>query len=642
LKAAGSIHGIVRYRLSSATERAVGLFIAVGVAYFLATWLGVALRPQVALCIYCPAAGVAVGALILFGPNARMPIATSVAITTVASGIMFGKGPWEAAAFGFINPGQALLTTWLIERWFGDDLKLMAVPQVLGFLVASAIGVAIGATGASIAKTLAEPIAFHYAWQVCFGACLLGTLTIAPLLIGLGELPRELPPRRELFEGTIAIVILTLLSVLLILLPQEPWDSALPVAFVLPVLLWLAVRCRLVFSAAAASVLAVTIFWSTASHTGHFGDVSIPLANRILAAQTYATAGTLLSLILSALFAERRRTEETLKRSNDRLQLAIDGGKMGTFGADLRTGQFECDVRTAVIHGYITPPTTIKESRRFVLRDDLVWIDNAMRQASRAGGTWNAEYRVLHPLGHLYAGEMRWVALDASIVRDQQGTPVGLLGVTRDITDRKRAEERQHTLNAELDHRVKNVLATVNTIAARTMDASSSIHHFVASLDGRIRSMARTHELLSATQWQGISVLDLVRRELAPYATKDNTEIDGPDVVLKAEVGQALGMVLHELATNAAKHGALSTQNGCVSIRWHQRLNGNPRPNLVLDWREVGGPSVVAPSNSGFGMSTIRDLIPYEFGGAVDLAFAPAGFQCRLELPAIWLGSRNS
>jgi len=121
----------------------------------------------------------------------------------------------------------------------------------------------------------------------------------------------------------------------------------------------------------------------------------------------------LLALILSALFAERRRTEETLKQSKDRLQLAIDGGKLGTFIADLRTGQLECDVRTAVIHGHNTPPTTIKESRRFVHRDDLVWIDNAMRQASRAEGTWNAEYRVLHPLDHLHAGEMRWVALDA-------------------------------------------------------------------------------------------------------------------------------------------------------------------------------------------------------------------------------------
>jgi two-component sensor histidine kinase len=111
--------------------------------------------------------------------------------------------------------------------------------------------------------------------------------------------------------------------------------------------------------------------------------------------------------------------------------------------------------------------------------------------------------------------------------------------------------------------------------------------------------------------------------------------------MLKAEAGQAMGMVLHELATNAAKYGALSAQNGRVSICWHQRLNGHASPNLVLEWQEIGGPSVAAPEHSGFGTSTIRDLIPYEFGGAVDLAFAPLGVGCRLELPANWLTYSN-
>src|SRR5262249_55863549 len=120
-------------------------------------------------------------------------------------------------------------------------------------------------------------------------------------------------------------------------------------------------------------------------------------------------------------------------------------------------------------------------------------------------------------------------------------------------------------------------------------------------------------------------------------AAGGNTDINGPDVILKAEAGQSMGMVLHELVTNAAKYGALSVQNGRVSIRWHQRLNGHASPSVVLEWREGGGPPVVAPGNSGFGMSTIRDLIPYEFGGAVDFAFAPTGVQCRLELPAVWL-----
>jgi len=99
-----------------------------------------------------------------------------------------------------------------------------------------------------------------------------------------------------------------------------------------------------------------------------------------------------------------------------------------------------------------------------------------------------------------------------------------------------------------------------------------------------------------------------------------------------------MAMVLHELATNAAKYGALSTKEGCVSIRWDWRPNGHP-PCLVLEWQEIGGPPVIAPGNPGYGTSTIRDLIPYEFGGTVDLVFAPEGIRCRVELPAIWLSS---
>ena len=128
---------------------------------------------------------------------------------------------------------------------------------------------------------------------------------------------------------------------------------------------------------------------------------------------------------------------------------------------------------------------------------------------------------------------------------------------------------------------------------------------------------------------------------LAPYAAGKNTEISGPTVLLKPEAGQALAMVLHELATNAAKYGALSTNTGRVLIRWDQRLNGRPLSILVLEWQEVGGPRVDAPDKSGYGTSTIRDLIPYEFGGTVDLVFAPEGVRCRLELPANWLTHSN-
>ena len=124
---------------------------------------------------------------------------------------------------------------------------------------------------------------------------------------------------------------------------------------------------------------------------------------------------------------------------------------------------------------------------------------------------------------------------------------------------------------------------------------------------------------------------ELIRRELAAYANNSNTKIDGPEVMLSAEAGQAMGMVIHELVTNAAKYGALSDQSGRVSVRWYRKLNGGAQ--LVLIWQETGGPSVKAPKKSGYGTGVVRDLIPYEFGGSVDLSFAPEGVRCRLEIP---------
>jgi PAS domain S-box-containing protein len=226
---------------------------------------------------------------------------------------------------------------------------------------------------------------------------------------------------------------------------------------------------------------------------------------------------------------------------------------------------------------------------------------------------------------------------EASISKVKIGGEWVYTVVLRDITERKRAEEHQRALVAELDHRVKNALATVSAVVSRTRQGNRSVDKFAAALDGRIRSMATTHELLSFGRWQGVSLAELIRRELAPYAAQDNTEISGPYVVLKSEAGQAMAMVLHELTTNAAKYGALSTRSGRVSIRWEQRSNGHARHNLVLDWQECGGPPVAATGKSNYGTSTIRDLIPYEFGGTVDLVLAPDGVRCHLELPADWL-----
>jgi two-component sensor histidine kinase len=206
-------------------------------------------------------------------------------------------------------------------------------------------------------------------------------------------------------------------------------------------------------------------------------------------------------------------------------------------------------------------------------------------------------------------------------------------GLTRDITERKQAEEHRNIMNAELDHRVKNVLATVCAIILQTQRANASTADFVASVDHRIKSLASTHELLSHSRWHGVSLLEIIRREFAPYTTS-NTEISGPSITLKPEAAQATAMVLHELATNAAKYGALSNHSGRVSVRWFWLPNGSPHHRLAIEWQEIGGPPVSPPNASGYGTSIIRELLPYEVGGTTDLTFASSGVRCRMEVPA--------
>jgi hypothetical protein len=149
--------------------------------------------------------------------------------------------------------------------------------------------------------------------------------------------------------------------------------------------------------------------------------------------------------------------------------------------------------------------------------------------------------------------------------------------------------------------------------------------------------MTTAHELLSSRKWQGLRLAELIERELEPYRTAGNVSVDGPDVVLHAEAGQAVAMAVHELVTNAAKYGALSVEGGRVSVRWAYADGTSRDAGLVLDWTESGGPPVEPGARPGYGTSVIRDLIPYELDGAADLQLAPEGVRCRLTIARRWL-----
>jgi PAS domain S-box-containing protein len=288
----------------------------------------------------------------------------------------------------------------------------------------------------------------------------------------------------------------------------------------------------------------------------------------------------------------------------------------------------------ATMHGLPegTTETTRREWRARVHPEDLARLEEDRARTFRdKRDAYNLDYRIVRA-----SGEVRWIEARGIVSYGENGHPERVIGVNIDVTERKRAEQHQRALNAELDHRVKNVLATISAIIAQTQEASSSRADFVTGLNSRINSLATTHELLSESNWRGASLAEIVRRELAPYA-RGNTEVWGPSVTLKAETTQAVATVLHELTTNAAKYGALSNRSGRVSVRWRWQQNG-PHNRLVIEWQETGGPPVLAPSRSGYGTTIIRELIPFEYGGAVELSFATEGTRCRLEIPGEWAG----
>ena len=293
----------------------------------------------------------------------------------------------------------------------------------------------------------------------------------------------------------------------------------------------------------------------------------------------------------------------------------------------------------AAIHGLPDGTAEIARDkwRVGVHPEDLVRLDTLRSQAFRERqGEYNVECRVVRS-----DGKVRWIESRSFISYDRSGHPQRVVGVNIDVTERKELEEHKNLLMGELDHRVKNVLAMVSVIASRTLETSSSMAEFVSALNGRIKSLEMAHELLSRHRWRGVSLAELVHRELAPYATNSNTQIEGSDEVLTAEAGQAIAMVLHELATNAAKYGALSCNDGRVSVRWRRKRNGQTDSLVCIDWEESGGPSVVDENRVGYGSSVIRELIPHELDGAVDLVYAVEGVRCNLEFSTRWLSGNK-
>jgi PAS domain S-box-containing protein len=209
---------------------------------------------------------------------------------------------------------------------------------------------------------------------------------------------------------------------------------------------------------------------------------------------------------------------------------------------------------------------------------------------------------------------------------DTSGERIGFILTLTDITERKQAEEHQTMLVAELNHRVKNILAVVQSVATQTVASSRSLDQFRPAFEGRVRAISLAHDILTQLRWGEVELEHLVARSLAPYRGGERVAWSGPTVRLAASSVVSLAMVLHELSTNAAKYGAFANEEGRVEIAW-QRLEAE---QAELTWTERGGPKVTGEPVPGFGNKLITRVIAYDLQGGATMRFEPEGLRCRL------------
>jgi PAS domain S-box-containing protein len=267
--------------------------------------------------------------------------------------------------------------------------------------------------------------------------------------------------------------------------------------------------------------------------------------------------------------------------------------------------------------------------------EDRVAVIRAAFEQALAGETTSLERNVFAIERADGVVEDVWWDCEQRPVRAGDGAVIGVLQHAKNVSGDVAAERMREAITTEYDHRVRNLLSKVSAIARQSARSTDSLQQFIDDFDPRIMSMARAHQLLVEGSWEWVAVADLVNGELAPYRTpqpdaREGIAVAGPPVLLSSRVARALGMALHELATNAVKHGALSQAGGRLAVTWHvDQATGT----LHLCWRESGMSGLEKPRAAGFGSTIIDNILPSEVGGSVNRNFTGQGLVCSITIP---------
>jgi PAS domain S-box-containing protein len=325
---------------------------------------------------------------------------------------------------------------------------------------------------------------------------------------------------------------------------------------------------------------------------------------------------------------ERKRVEQALRESERRFRLSQNAAGIGSLELDIATGAVIGSDRFWELWG-LSPRDSVHIS---VLENIVIPEDKDIRSnpETRRAGTAvpNVHYRIRRPDN----GQLRWLSRQIEFVHDADGRPLKMFGVMQDITDGKDAQTRQDLLMHELEHRVKNILAMVSAIATQTL-RNTDIETASAAFGERLRALASAHDILTGTRWSDASLEQVATAAVAPLP-RERVTVAGPDASVTPKMALTLALAINELGTNALKYGSLSNDSGRVSIAWSKVAQGEAGGSqLVWTWTESGGPAVSPPMRRGFGRFLIERVLAADFGGTVQIDYAPGGVRCTLTAP---------
>jgi two-component sensor histidine kinase len=264
----------------------------------------------------------------------------------------------------------------------------------------------------------------------------------------------------------------------------------------------------------------------------------------------------------------------------------------------------------------------------FIHPDDRQRVRDSVSAVLKKIGPYETEYRLSSD-----GGSEIWVmdrGETTGPIDQNSGLANFATGMVLDITERKKNEQHQKLLINELNHRVKNTLATIQSMASQTLRTSPNLTEARIRFEARLMSLSKVHDVLTREKWESAPLADIVDRAIGPYRTKgaDRFIVSGPDIGIAANIALAFAMTIHELCTNAVKYGALSNHKGKVRLVWSVSKSKKSKPLLKFRWSEKGGPAVVAPTTRGFGTKLIERSLASDLGGSVKISFAKTGVTC--------------